>query len=61
LGGGATEANLLLNRAYNAKAALVASGEAGEAELYDAKDSLGRIDSEIEEESFDQLVPGYFR
>lgn len=61
LGGGAAEANILLNRAYNAKAALISSGEAGEADTIVTKDQIGRTDLELEEDSFDQLVPGYFR
>jgi hypothetical protein len=61
LAGGVTEANLLLTRAYNARAQLAASDLAGESEATEMRDSTERTDIELEEESFDQLVPGYFR
>jgi hypothetical protein len=56
----AQEAQDLLERAYNAKSQLTATGEAGEGEIYyqDARDKITEIQ---EEESFDLLVPGYFR
>lgn len=55
------ESEQLLARAYNAKSQLISSGEAGEGEIYnhDARDRMTEM--EKEEESFDLLVPGYFR
>ena len=58
----AKDAEELLSRAYLARAALIASNEAGELDV--ANMSLTGVDPddwEVEEDSFDQLVPGYFR
>jgi hypothetical protein len=69
------EAELLLNRAYNARAQLVSSGEAGEGEAIAKLEDMGNSEDggdgdpdmekkktmEREEASFDLLVPGYFR
>jgi len=57
----ANEANQLLTRAYNARSALTASGEGGEGELYELERRDAMTEMEKEEESFDLLVPGYFR
>lgn len=57
----AQEADQLLARAYAAKAALTATGWAGEGEIYDLDRREAMTEMEKEEESFDLLVPGYFR
>jgi hypothetical protein len=51
----------LLARAYNAKSQLIASGEAGEGEICDCDARDRMTEMEKEEESFDLLIPGYFR
>jgi hypothetical protein len=57
----ANEAGRLLARAYNARSTLTASGEGGEGELYELERRDAMTEMEREEESFDLLVPGYFR
>lgn len=57
----AQEADQLLARAYVAKAALTGTGEAGEGEIYDLDRREAMTEMDKEEESFDLLVPGYFR
>lgn len=57
----AKEAEQLLARAYIARSALTASGEGGEGELYSQDQRDRMTEEELEEESFDLLVPGYFR
>lgn len=57
-GAGNEEARQLLERAYAARDALNASGEAVDVPFNDDEE---RPEIENEEETFDQLVPGYFR
>jgi len=58
----AKEAEQLLARAYNAARALQASGEGGESgDRYDPEAREQMNERELEEESFDLLVPGFFR
>jgi hypothetical protein len=57
----AQEAEQLLARAYSARSTLSASGEGGEGELYELERRDAMSEMEKEEESFDLLVPGYFR
>jgi hypothetical protein len=57
-GSGNEEARLLLERAYAARDALKITGEAVDLQTLDEEE---RPEIEDEEESFDQLVPGYFR
>lgn len=57
----AQEAEQLLARAYFARSTLAASGEGGEGELYELDRREAMSEMEREEESFDLLVPGYFR
>jgi tetratricopeptide (TPR) repeat protein len=57
----AKEADQILARAYLARSALTESGEAAEGEIYDLDRREAMSEMEREEESFDLLVPGYFR
>jgi hypothetical protein len=58
----AKDADELLSRAYLARAALIASNEAGELDVTNMSTTGVDPDNwEADEDSFDQLVPGYFR
>lgn len=58
------DAEDLLNRAFNARSALITSGEGTEIKEIDLLDSVDTDDKtrkELDEESFDLLVPIFFR
>lgn len=59
--GESNEVDELLARAYNARSQLTAAREGGEGEIFDLDNRAGMTEYEVEEESFDMLVPGHFR